>query len=379
MVKRLAISIRLKREYLCNKIENYKKYWFRGEIILTLIVLGLCSCQRRPKITVYMDPSMEQSITDDLHVENGNYQDALQRCQDRLKLFSEDSIEAADIYSIMGGIYAEYVEDRNKALFYLDKAITIHQRQKDEIGLALDFTKKSKIYIDEKQEEGLIYLEKAEQIYKKYGMENAFGLADVYIKKGHLCLKAGKYEEALDALNQAQNISETRNKKNYNINLLKGEVYLSMQEYYLAEEQYLEAQEVSAKLNNQYDIAIVKIEMAWFYSSINEHSKAIEQYKQALVFFIKDENYLINVANIYNNMAYSYARLKEVKKTLEASIEACRAIEKMTPVTKETLERNEIYKHNLSMYYKGWSKDMSEEGFEAWYQRVVLEEEDWKV
>lgn len=325
-----------------------------------------------------MGPSSTQSVTDGLHVENGKYQDALERCQNRLQQFTEDSIEAADIYCIMGGIYAEYMEDRDKALFYLEKAIDIHQKQEDEIGLALDYTKMSKIYIyiDENREIGLKYLENAEMLFKKHGMGNAFGLAEVYIQKAHLYIKAKKYEEAMGALNQAQDIYVKRYDENIVINRLKGEIYLKMQEYHLAIEQYQDALMISRNLNEQYNIGILEFELGRIYSTMNEFVQAIEHYQKALDIFIQNENSL-KVAKTYNNMAYSYAQLKEIEKALELSVRACQIIEKVTPVTNALIEDKKILKHNVNMYYKGWSNDMSEEVFEAWYREVVLEGKEW--
>lgn len=46
--------------------------------------------------------------------------------------------------------------------------------------------------------------------------------------------------------------------------------------------------------------------------------------------------------------------------------------------TREEKDSQKVYKHNLSMYYKGWTEDMTEEGFEAWYQKVVIERKEWK-
>lgn len=44
--------------------------------------------------------------------------------------------------------------------------------------------------------------------------------------------------------------------------------------------------------------------------------------------------------------------------------------------TGEGKDSQKVYKHNLSMYYKGWTEDMTGEGFEAWYQKVVIEDKE---
>lgn len=349
-------------------------------VMFVLSSILLCSCQKSPQAIVRISPPSGQNTTDELRVKDGNYQEALKRCQERLQLLQEDSLEAADVYSIMGEIYVEYLEDSYNAVHYINKAIEIHKRENDELGLALDYKviSKKNIYIDKDAEEGMRNLEKAEQIYCKYGVTDAFEMASVYSDQGQIYKSEGQYEEALKVFKKAQEIYEKRQEENISLHLLIGQVYLEMQEYTLAEEQYLEAQKICKKEGNQYSMAEVEFQLGWLYRNMKEYSQAIEHYNQALEFYQKNKIYLYDTANTYNNISRAYDELGELEKALEVSVCACRTIENLDISTSEKRTSIKIYKHNLSMYYMAWSKYESKEGFDAWYQKVVMEEQDWK-
>lgn len=51
---------------------------------------------------IYSGSNDYYDFADGLDVENGDYQAALIRCQERLQQLQEDSIEAAEVYSQMG-------------------------------------------------------------------------------------------------------------------------------------------------------------------------------------------------------------------------------------------------------------------------------------
>lgn len=285
------------------------------------------------------------------------------------------------MYSIIGGIYAEYAKDREQAVFNINKAIKIHQRDDDEMGLAVDYNNMSKIsiYIGGEKEEDLEYLEKAEQIYKKYGYMDSFGLAGTFINKGHLYKKNGQYEEALEACIEAQGIYKKRQENNTTLDLLTSQAYLEMQEYELAEEQYFEAQRICEIENNQYKVAVVKFQLGDLYLNKMDYDQAIEVYNQALEFYMSDEAYLSDTAFTYSSLAYTYNHSGNLTNALETSIYACRIIENLKAFNNKTEEDKKRYKHNLSRYYEKWSKDMTEEGFETWYQDIVIECNEWQT
>lgn len=349
--------------------------------MLIITILGLCACQKQ-QLTIYMSPSVEQekNVEQELNVENGNYQEILNRCQEKLQQVPENSIEAANLNSIIGGIYAEYFNDREQAVYYINSAIKIHQREGDEIGLAGDYNDMSKIYmyIGGDVQEGLQYLEKAERILIKHEVLDSLELADTLLNKGHLYKKAKQYENALEVFKEAQIIYEKRQEKNVSLHVLTGQVYLELQEMDLAEEQYLFAEQLSIDKNDKYSTAQVRFQLGVLYVNMLDYNQAITYFNQALEFYNTDEIYQEKTAITSNNVAFCYYKNDEIQQGVEASVYACQAIEKVKPLTDKTIEDKKNYKNNLNEYYKIWSKDTSEEGFEKWYQEVVLDGKDWK-
>lgn len=104
---------RLIHKYLYNdKISiDFNVRWILVVVFFSLI---LCACQKRTEVMIYSGSNDYYDFADGLDVENGDYQAALIRCQERLQQLQEDSIEAADVYSQMGDIYADYVGDKKK-------------------------------------------------------------------------------------------------------------------------------------------------------------------------------------------------------------------------------------------------------------------------
>lgn len=167
--------------------------------IYTLIIVSMLitstSCQKTSSIVIKMDEPAYENGVNEIEVTNRKYQDVLNQYKKMLQQVPEDSIGAADIYSNMGGIYAQYEKDKEKAEYFLDKAIKIHKEKNDEVRLAGDLVEMSKkyIYIGGDIEEGIRYLEQAEEIYIRLGMENRFGLAGAMINKGLLYKRAERF------------------------------------------------------------------------------------------------------------------------------------------------------------------------------------------
>lgn len=359
--------------------ENKSYLFWRFSILYIILVSMLCSCQRKPALTIYFDPSYSQDITDDLEVKNGKYQEALGRCQEKLKQVQPGSVEQADIFQMMGGIYAEYARDREHAVYYIKKAIEIDQKKGNDIELAEDYTAMSLVYIytGGDASEGLDYLDEAEQIYKKYD-SNSIRLAVVLINKSGLYQNEGQLEKALEVLKEARSIYDKNHEEDNIVCLLTGGVYLEQKEYKLAEEQYMEAQKICESKNDLYGAAVVQFQLGTLYSCMEEYEIAIEYYKKALEFYDKDNIYLNRVAGTYNNLADCYSELYMVDESTEAIIKANRLIRSIKPKTNSTEKDEKIYKHNMGMYYKGLTGDMSEAGFETWYTDVITDGKDWK-
>lgn len=346
-------------------------------IILLISCLLLTSCQMQTQLTIYMEPVSNEKRVAEINIEGEKYKKVLEEYQKMLLQVPEDSIEAANIFSNMGGIYAEYEEDKQKAEYYLNKAIKIHKDQNDEVGLASDYTEMSKIYIyiGEEIEGGIKYLELAEEIYSRHGLDNSFGLAGVMTNKGHLYLKEGSYEKALEAYKKAEEIDQNRQNEDAYNNLFIGKSYEKMQRYQEAEEQYIEGIRICKNQNNMYLEAELYYQLGKIYDYKNNYNDAIKQYLKALEFFDSDEYYIFKTAANYNNLAVDYYKIKKPEKALDASIKAYKSIILVKPVTKEVEEKINLCMNNLKRCYQSWSLDKSDEGFDKWVAENLIENE----
>lgn len=166
-------------------------------------------------------------------------------------------------------------------------------------------------------------------------MAESFGLAWLLCNKGQLYKQDGQLDYALEAYKAAQEIHIKRKEEDVNIYIYAGQVYMEMEDYESAEREYLDAIRVSQETEDLYKEAAAN----W-------------------------------------SLGRLYVQKEEYEKAFEPAISACRMIENLE-MNADNKESQEVYKHNLSMYYKGWTGDMSSEGFEKWYQSVVREGKDW--
>ena len=353
------------------------KYKFIRIVLIVIAGLSICSCQKK-RIVIRVVPPSNIYDTDDLAVIDGNYQRALNRCQERLKELPEDSLEAAQVYKQMGGIYAVFLEDEDNALKYIEKAIEIDKREHDELGLAEDYNELSKIYFrnHENPEEGLPYLDMAEEIYEKYGWTNTVAMGETLANKGRIYSSMREYEKSIDYLEQAQEIFKENQGEYIAVYLEMGQAYIEMGRYGEGEEQFLKAMEICETRGNQYWMAETSYQMGWLHFTQGNHEEEISWYEKALEHY-KEDNYQ-EKALIYNNMAVIGFDLGwGPEQVLTMSIKACRDIEKVNPRYPLIEEDIRDYKHNLEMFYKGWTRDMSDERFEAYYKGAVLEGKEW--
>jgi tetratricopeptide (TPR) repeat protein len=374
-------NLRERYPFQCNKELLIRRNIF---IVIAIVFWGLLSgCYKRQRIIIEVRAdSSEDSILDGLEVINEDYEAALKRCEEKLVLIGEgDSGEAADVYSFMGGIYAGYANDKEQAIYYINKAIKIHEKDKDDIGLAWDYSRLGKAYIfcdDENPEKGLEYLERAEKLcekYEQYGLDESILMATVWSHRGDLSGKKGEYEKALESYNKAQKIYDKKQQPDAKVFLDKGHIYRDMGEYELAEEEYLKAREIYVSNDDEYFRALLDSELGYFYLQMEEYNKSIKYYIEELEICIPKNYDMEGQILAYANMAYAFSEMKDHENALDNAIAACRLLEDNVSLG---IDPEGICKANLSLYYSEWTDNKAEEDFESWYKRVVLDGKDWR-
>ena len=361
-------------------MKRWNRFWGAIFIIVFLVISG---CQKRQRVIIHVGKSAnEDSVLDGLDVINEDYEAALKRCEEKLVLIGEDdSGEAADVYSFMGGIYAGYAKDKEQAIYYINKAIKIHEKDKDDIGLAWDYSRLGKAYIfcdDENPEKGLEYLERAEELckkYEQYGLDESILMATVWSNRGYLNGKKSEYEKALESYNKAQKIYEKKQQPDAKVFWDKGHIYWDMGEYKLAEQEYLKAREVYVSNNDEYFRALLDSELGYFYLQMEEYDKSIEYYIEELEICIPKKYDMEGQILAYANMAYAFSEMGDYENALDNAIAACRLLEDNASLE---VDPEGICKANLSLYYSEWTDNKAEVDFESWYKRVVLDGQDWR-
>ena len=363
------------------------QYHFQGSELIMVIfasfLLILSGCQKRQRVIIHVGASSsEESVLDGMEVINEDYDAALKRCEERLLMIgADDSEEAADVYSFMGGIYAGYTSDKDQAIYYINKAIEIHERDGDDIGLAWDYSRMGKAYIhcdEEEPEKGLEYLERAEELcdkYKEYGLDESILMATVWSSRGDLNGKLGEYDKALEAYDAAQRIYEKKQQPDAQTYWDKGFVYWDMGEYELAEEECLKARDLYRENQELYYEARLNSELGYFYMCIDKYDESIDCYMQALEFYTSTNCEIENQAMSYINMAFDFNMKGDFEEAVKNSVIACRIVEGNVSIVDDKGGR---YKNNLSLYYSEWTDNKMEEDFESWYKRVVLDGKDWR-
>ena len=346
-------------------------------IYIFILSLMLCGCQKKLNIVMSVGENSYIESLNELEVVDGDYQKTLDQCLERLEqIGNSESIEAADIYTVMGGIYAEYAHDEEQARNYLNKAIEIHENTEDKTRLAINYSQMSKIYlyIGGDINEGLEYTEKAEQLFKEHN-EDALARAANLSNKGRLQMRIEQYEEALISFNEAQEIFNRRQYVNTRNMLNISRAYMQLQKYDLAEKQVLDTITLLEFEDDQYTVAETKLVLGNVYYYMEKQEQAIDCYMQALEIYQTSKFYASEAALINNNISSLYNSNNDDEKALEYAIKTCRTVEEYPDVVSE--KDITKYKKRLSRRYEDWSGDKTEEGYEAWYEAVVINGEDW--
>lgn len=362
---------------MCKSNSNRKRKKYVLYLLITILLL-LCSCQQKQQVTFYYGPSEPTGV--DALLEEGKYEEALAFYTDRLGEIPGNTYEAARISVSIGDIYTSYIGDREKAVEYLEKAIVIDQRQGNELGLADAYYVMSDVYIilggDAAQ--GIEYASQAEELYAESVGKDSIEVADSIANKAELYYKDEQWEKAVESYEAAELIYESQQGATGNTCINIGKAYLKLEAYDKAEEAFLKALRLSKEAGREYYSGLANLYLGVTYSDKEEYGKAINSYKQSLDFFETTEKYVSNTATVYNNLAYCI--LEDSGKWEDGmpyAIKACQTIEKTDPLTEEDKADQDFYKEKLRTFYDKWKSDAGDNDFEEWYQKTVLDGEEW--
>jgi len=244
----------------------------------------------------------------------------------------EDNIE--EYYSDLGSHY-EKADEKLKAVEYYNKAGIEAERQYAHDN-AIDMYKRAlKICQDEKKKKNLslklseIYhvvgeLEEARQILESLigQLEDVEVKQKVFSKLSQILTKQGKYEEALDKVDEGLSLSQEDNDLKCKLLNSKGWIYFNRGKFELAEQTFNEEKEIAEKTGDEkeiaqafHDLGTVKSQKANYNEALNFLNEAINLMKNT------DEKKglsksFMNMGNIY----YLLHDLDEAQKYYEKSL-----------------------------------------------------------
>ena len=109
--------------------------------------------------------------------------------------------------------------------------------------------------------------------------------------------------------------------------------------------------------------------MGQMYHERGEYSPALSALHKALESINQDGDNAYAESNVQNTLASVYAESEDsVDKAIVHSVTACRLLETSGFPTHNCREDLEQFKEQLKGYYQTDTRDMTDEGFELWYQ-----------
>ena len=362
---------------------NWKKI-VHGICIFIIAIWWLNSCQSsirsQKSVTVYYGPSDYTEIDHLLNI--GEYEEAVEFCKEELKEVPKDSDKEMALSTLLGEIYGFYIGDRDLAVSCLERAIEIARKNQNQSGIADACCYMAKVYVNlgGDMEEGLEYAEEAEKMYRNLVGENAIETANAMLNKGLLYFNNDQWENALENLEPAEKIFESRQEVTGYTCIRIGIASMKLHEYGKAELAFLKARRYRQEAEKDYYYASASQWLGQLYTELEEYRQAIASYEEALVFFEMDKQHLREKAKIYNNLAYCIIKESgEWENAILYGIRACQCIEEADDDSEKLEEEKEELKLKLKdRFYDEWKPEASDEEFEMWYQKVVLEGKDWR-
>lgn len=362
---------------------DWKKV-IHGICIFIIAIWWLHSCQnsRQPPGSVTVHYGSYDFKEVDILLDNGEYEKAVELCLDKLEDIRKDSDSGMQLYTMIGEIYGSYIGDKDQAVSYLEQAITVARKNQNWTGMADACYCMLKVYVNQggNIEDGLEYAREAEEIYRNTVGENTVETANVMYNRGKLYYENSQWKEALENFESAVRIYELNQDLTGYIYNYMGVTWANLEEDDKAIDAFLKAQKISDDLNEEYSCAHASQWLGGFYEERKDYDAAIDNYYRAVDYFITDERYLDMEVYAYKHLAHcvkmSSGRWQD---GIKYAILACQAAEEAEMSTEKEMEDQRECKRILKeKYYNEWKPEATDEEFEIWYQRVVLDGEDWE-
>jgi tetratricopeptide (TPR) repeat protein len=205
----------------------------------------------------------------------------------------------------------------DKALQYHKKALNISEKLKNDMNIAIEYTRIGLIYYRKGQyDEALQYHKKALQIYEK--LKDRRFIASNYGDIGLVHYKKGQYDEALQYHNKALEINEELKDR---VNIARdygniGDVYSGKGQYDEALQYYTRGLKIDEELKDRVNIAWDYDSIGQVYSNKKQYDEALQYHNKALKINeeLKDR---VNMAKNYANIGEVYCNKKQYDKALQ--------------------------------------------------------------
>ena len=342
-----------------------------GVILLLCFIFMSRSCNsRHSTLTFYMGPEPEVNLGSQYY-EEGRYQEAADYYQEKVdEVFSNGKrYEPANgpLYFNLGMAYYK-LENYDQALLYLKECADVDKRTSNTEELAWDYNTMADVYKDAgHMDEALNYYEKGLKAIKKACGKDSEYTAIFLSDLGDAYKKTEDYEKALENYQQALKIQESNGSDQTWSYIRIARIYNALKDYDAAEHFYGKAS--GSETADSYTKGVAFYNMGQMYHERGEYSPALAALHKALEFVNQDGDNAYAESNVQNTLASVYAESEDsLDKAIVHSVTACRLLETSGFPTHNCREDLEQFKEQLKGYYQTDTRDMTDEGFELWYQ-----------
>ena len=335
-----------------------------GVILLLCFIFMSRSCNyRHSTLTFYMGPEPEVNLGSQYY-EEGRYQEAADYYQEKVdEVFSNGKrYEPANgpLYFNLGMAYYK-LENYDQALLYLKECADVDKRTSNTEELAWDYNTMADVCKDAgHMDEALNYYEKGLKAIKKACGKDSEYTAIFLSDLGDAYKKTEDYEKALE-------IQESNGSDQTWSYIRIARIYNALKDYDAAKHFYGKAS--GSETADSYTKGVAFYNMGQMYHERGEYSPALAALDKALEFVNQDGDNAYAESNVQNTLASVYAESEDsLDKAIVHSVTACRLLETSGFPTHNCREDLEQFKEQLKGYYQTDTRDMTDEGFELWYQ-----------